>query len=136
VLIPTSLAAETAADDWTCLAKHPWIVTPGRSSHHQLVLQLFAERGGELSPTIEADNESVITNLVESGVGVSLVRDEIARSAADAGRAVVWPGASMQTELWLVHAADRRSDPLIVAILDILQELWHGEALEPDALAE
>jgi DNA-binding transcriptional LysR family regulator len=55
-------------------------VTPGRSSHRQLLLQLFAEQGGELSPAIEADNESVINNIVESGVGVSLVRDEIARS--------------------------------------------------------
>jgi hypothetical protein len=45
-----------------------------------LLLQLFAEQGGELSPAIEADNESVINNIVESGVGVSLVRDEIARS--------------------------------------------------------
>ena len=130
VLVPTALAAETPADDWASVARQPWIVTPERSSHRQLVLQLFAERGGELSPAIEADNESVITNIVESGVGVGLVRDEIARASAEAGRAVIWQGASMQTELWLVHAPDRRFDPMIVAILDVLQELWSGEALE------
>lgn len=134
VLVPAALAPDTAADDWASVAKHPWIVTPERSSHRQLVLQLFAERGGELSPTIEADNESVITNIVESGVGVSLVRDEIARVSAEAGRAVIWPGATMETELWLVHGPDRRFDPLIVAILDILQELWQGALRAPDAV--
>jgi len=108
------------------VAKQPWVVTPERSSHRQLVLQLFAERGSELSPAIEADNESVINNIVESGVGVSLVRDEIARLSVDAGRAMIWPGATIETRLWLVHDAARRADPLIVAILDILGELWHG----------
>ena len=131
VLVPTALAPDTAHDDWASVARQPWVVTPERSSHRQLVLQLFAERGGELLPTIEADNESVITNIVESGVGVGLVRDEIARASAEAGHAVIWPGASMQTELWLVHAPDRRFDPMIVAILDVLQELWHADAMEP-----
>ena len=133
VLIPTALAAETTAE-WSSIAAQPWIVTPERSSHRQLVLALFAAHGSTLSPTIEADNESVITNLVESGVGLSLVRDEIARQSAQDGRALIWPGTSMRTELWLVHAADRRADPLIVAILDILREIWHPVAVEPDAV--
>jgi DNA-binding transcriptional LysR family regulator len=112
------------------VASLPWIVTPERSSNRQLVQQLFAERGSDLVPAVEADNESVITNLIESGVGVSLVRDEIAQAAS--ARSVVWPGGQMQTELWLVHGADRRFDPLIVAILDILQELWRSVAHAPD----
>jgi len=125
VLVPAALASQTD-EHWSSVAKQPWVVTPERSSHRQLVLQLFAERGSELSPAIEADNESVINNIVESGVGVSLVRDEIARLSVDAGRAMIWPGATIETRLWLVHDAARRADPLIVAILDILGELWHG----------
>jgi DNA-binding transcriptional LysR family regulator len=135
VLVPAALASGMERDDWAGVAKHPWVVTPERSSHRQLVLQLFAERGGELSPAIEADNESVINNIVESGVGVSLVRDEIAQRSAELGNAVIWAGATMETELWLVHAPDRRADPLIVAILDILQELWAGAVRAPDAVA-
>jgi hypothetical protein len=40
----------------------------------------------------------------------------------------------MQTELWLVHAADRRFDPIIVAILDVLRELWRSDALAEQAV--
>jgi DNA-binding transcriptional LysR family regulator len=133
VLIPTTLPVEATAD-WASAAAQPWIVTPERSSHRQLVLALFAAHGSTLSPAIEADNESVITNLVESGVGVSLVRDEIARESAQAGRAFVWPGASMPTELWLVHAVERRDDPLILAILEILREIWSPAAAEAEVV--
>ena len=34
----------------------------------------------------------MINDLVESGVGVSLIRDEIAAQSVDAGRSVIWPG--------------------------------------------
>jgi DNA-binding transcriptional LysR family regulator len=122
VLVPAGL--EAGVPDWARLAAHPWIVTPERSSHRQLVLQLFAQQGGELARTVEADNESVITNLVESGVGVGLIRDEIAQQSARAGRTVIWPRASMRTRLWLVHAKDRGTDPLLLAILDVIGEIW------------
>ena len=127
VLAPRALAEGIGAQDWPRIATLPWIVTPERSSHRQLVEQLFAERGSELAPAVEADNESVITNLIDSGVGVSLVREEIAQGPHD-GDVIVWPGATLQTELWLVHAPDRRFDPLVVAILDVLQLIWNAEA--------
>jgi len=135
VVAPRALAERLAHDDWARVAALPWIVTPERSSHRQLVQQLFAEHGSDLVVAMEADNELLITNLIESGVGVSLVREEIVQASSP--ELVVWPGAQMETELWLVHRANRRFDPLIVAILDVLQELWHGVAHAPegDAIA-
>jgi DNA-binding transcriptional LysR family regulator len=76
---------------------------------------------------VEADNESVIANLVESGVGVSLIRDEIATQSVDAGRSVLWPGAHVTTKLWLVHLADRAGDPLVTALVDALHHVWHDK---------
>jgi len=136
VLAPRALAAGIDADDWPRIAALPWIVTPERSSHRQLVAELFSEHGSDLVPAVEADNESVITNLIESGVGVSLVREEIAEASSRAGELRVWPGAAMQTELWLVHSHDRRFDPLILAILEVLQGLWGGleRATDRDAV--
>ena len=40
-------------------------------------MALFREPAPQPERIIEADNESVINNLVESGVGISLIRDEI-----------------------------------------------------------
>jgi DNA-binding transcriptional LysR family regulator len=73
---------------------------------------------------VEADNETVISNLVESGVGLSLIRDEIATQSVDAGRTVIWQGPGVTTKLWLVHLADRAGDPLVAALSDALQRVW------------
>jgi DNA-binding transcriptional LysR family regulator len=70
----------------------------------------------------------VIINLVESQVGVSLVRDELASASAKAGRVAIWPGASATTKLWLVHDVKRGADPLLQALLEVLHEVWPGAA--------
>ena len=97
-------------------------------------MALFEGRAALPERTIESDNESVIANLVESGVGISLVRDEIAMASAEAGRCVIWPGEKVPTRLWLAYAADREDDPLLIAVLDVLREVW-ADTPEPVAKA-
>jgi DNA-binding transcriptional LysR family regulator len=134
IALPTAWADELLTADWAALAPRPWIVAPEASSHRRLVLELFAGRAALPERTIESDNESVIVNLVESGVGISLVRDEIATASAEAGRCVIWPGETVTTRLWLAYAADRALDPLLIAVLDVLREVW-ADTLEPEAQA-
>jgi DNA-binding transcriptional LysR family regulator len=124
VVCPVAWESEVIGAAWTAIASRPWILAPEGSSHAQLVLELFHGRAELPARTIESDNESVITNLVESGVGASLVRDEIALASARAGRSVIWPGAQVATRLWLVWAAARDADPLIIAVRDVLSEIW------------
>lgn len=126
VAIPGAWKDDLSGAAWEAVAERPWIVAPEPSSHRRLVVQLF---GGRLpARIIEADSESVINNLVESGAGVSLVRDEAGASTADGGRYFLWPGSEVGTRLWLVHAADRESDPLLAALRDVLDEIWADAA--------
>ena len=131
VAMPIAWADELAATSWEALTERPWIVAPEPSSHRQLVLELFRNRA-QPQRIIEADSESVIVNLVESGVGVSLIRAEIAAQSTKARRTAIWPGSKVTTQLWLVHAADRDTDPLLVALREVLLEVW-ADALEPEA---
>lgn len=123
VAMPATWAADLAGSSWDAIAERPWIVAPEPSSHRQLVTELF---DGRVHPQriVEADNESLIVNLVESGVGASLIRAEIAAPLAEAGRAAIWPGAGVTTQLWLVHSADRDSDPLLAALRNVLVDVW------------
>ena len=126
VAIPQAWADDLLGGTWEAVAERPWIVAPEPSSHRLLVMQMF---GGRLpARIIEADSESVINNLVESGAGVSLVRDESGASMTDAGRYYLWPGAEVSTRLWLVHGADREADPLLVALRDVLAQVWADAA--------
>src|SRR5512144_539564 len=123
VAIPVAWADEVAGASWESLAELPWIVAPEPSTHRRLVMQLF---GGKVPPKIiEADNESLIINLVESGVGASVVREDVASAPeGEPAKHQVWPGKSVGTRLWLVYLAARDADPLIVALRDVLAEVW------------
>ena len=131
VAMPLAWADELAGASWQALADRPWIVAPEPSSHRQLVTELFDGRP-QPQRIIEADNESLIVNLVESGVGASLIRAEVVATMADAKRAAIWPGAGVTTQLWLVHAAERDGDPLLAARRDGVLQVW-ADVPEPEA---
>jgi DNA-binding transcriptional LysR family regulator len=124
VAVPAAWAGELLDAPWETIAQRPWIVAPEPSTHRRLVMALFHEPAPQPERIVEADNESVINNLVESGVGISLVRDEIVTHSVSTGHSVIWPGSQVTTKLWLVYAADRETDPLIVALVDVLREVW------------
>ena len=121
VTMPVAWAGELADAPWEAIAARPWIVAPEPRTHRRFVMELFHAPAPSPERIVEADNESVINNLVESGVGLSLIRDEIATQSVDAGRSVIWQGPHVTTQLWLVHLADRAIDPLLVALTDALR---------------
>ena len=104
----------------------PWIRTPTLSTHTRLVTQLFESHGVEPpEPAVLADDETVIANLIVEGLGVALVRDEVARARAAEGELVTWPGVAIETTLWFVCLAERTTEPALAALLDMVREAWH-----------
>ena len=134
VAAPAAWAARIKAARWPDIASMPWIRTPTLSTHSQLVAQLFAAHGLEApEPAALADDETVITSLIVSGLGVALVRDEVARARADEGELVIWPGAAIETTLWFVYPVARADEPAVAALIDMVREAWnlnlaHGQA--------
>jgi hypothetical protein len=51
----------------------------------------------------------------------------------DEGRIAIWSGSKVITNLWLVMAADRASDPLLGALRDVLAEVWADTSSAPRA---
>ena len=124
VTMPAAWAEDLQHAPWESIAARPWIVAPEPSTHRQLVMELFHAPTPSPERIVEADNESVINNLVESGVGLSLIRDEVATQSVEAGRTAIWQDAAVTTKLWLVCLADRATDPLIAALKDALRRAW------------
>jgi DNA-binding transcriptional LysR family regulator len=122
VAIPIAWAGELRGASWEALAERPWIVAPEPSTHRRLVMKLFGDRLP--ARIIEADSESVINNLVESGVGISLLREAARTAGADESHYFVCPEITVTTHLWLVHAAERESDPVIAALRAVVDEMW------------
>jgi DNA-binding transcriptional LysR family regulator len=106
------------------VAALPWILTPSISSHNRLVAELFQEHGVEPTKVAEADQESVISSLVVSGVGLALMREDVALAKEAAGEVCVWTKGKATTTLWFIYPQERAADPVIRALLDVLRETW------------
>jgi DNA-binding transcriptional LysR family regulator len=124
VCAPAAWKQRVDEADWEQLASLPWILTPSISTHNQLVGKLFREHGLSPAKVVEADHEAVIKSLIVSGVGLSLLREDLARSLEARGEVCVWDKAELGTTLRFVYPAERGGDPLIVALLDIIRQVW------------
>jgi DNA-binding transcriptional LysR family regulator len=134
IAAPAAWADRVKHADWAEMAALPWVRTPTISTHTRLIEALFIEHGVDPPPNqIEADDESVLVNLVIAGVGVSLMRDDIAREQVKAGEICVWPKARLRTMLWFVSDAQRAGEPLIDALLGLVCEVW---GLDPSRRAQ
>lgn len=125
VAAPAAWADRIRTADWAEIAAMPWILTPALSTHNRLVTRLFEKQGIEPPQSrVEADQESVIETLVVSGVGVSLLREELAQERAAGGEICIWDKARLRTTLWFVCAAGREEDPMLKALIELLRETW------------
>lgn len=109
---------------WKEIAALPWIRTPRISVHHQMVSEMFKDQKLEPGKVIEADNESVIINLVTAGVGLSLMREDLALAAKRAEQVILWDKAKAETTLWFIYPAPREADPVIRAMAAVVRDLW------------
>jgi DNA-binding transcriptional LysR family regulator len=127
VTAPAEWANQVAKADWPDIAALPWVMTPDISTHSRLVTKLLSDHG--IDPPqrrVEADDERVIVDLVRAGVGVSLMREDVALQGQHAGEVCIWDKARLTTTLWFVCLAERQGDPLINAVFDLVRESWQG----------
>jgi DNA-binding transcriptional LysR family regulator len=130
IVAPKAIAARVAPGDWQALAAEPWIITPAVSTHHALATQLFETHGVKPARHVEADHEAVISSLVTAGLGVALMREDVALAEAAKGALVIVGDTRLTTQLAFIHRKDRGHDPSIRAIVDVVQQVFATEAPE------
>jgi DNA-binding transcriptional LysR family regulator len=129
IAVPATWSHHLTDTEWSTIASVPWVLTPRISTYHGLLTTLFAQHGLPLPARfVEADDESVITNLVASGVGASLLREESALELERAGTAKIWGATRVVSTLWFIALAARRDDPLIKATFDLVSDSWRSGA--------
>jgi DNA-binding transcriptional LysR family regulator len=124
VAAPAAWADRLRGADWPAVAALPWVLAPANSTHYALARGLLARHGVEPARWIEADSEGVIVSLVESEVGLSLVREDLAREREAAGTLHVWDAASASTHLWFIYPAARAREPALAALIGVVRAIW------------
>jgi DNA-binding transcriptional LysR family regulator len=127
VTAPAAWRSKLLRASWTDIAALPWLMAPPISTHHVLATRLFAERGSTPTTLVEADNEGVIRSLVTSGLGIALVREDLAQEGEAAGELVILPETRLPTRLQLIYASNKREEPEMRAVLDVIGDVWRGD---------
>ena len=124
VVAPAAWQDRLRLSGWEQVAAMPWIIPPPISSHHQLAHTLLQHHGVSPSRVVEADQEAVIASLVVSGVGITLMREDVAFDKAAAGEICIWNDEQIDTMLWFITQRQRENDPVIHALNEMQRDLW------------
>lgn len=127
---PYAWAKRLRNADWETLATFPWIATPEKCSFHQITMQMFARRGMAPQTVIKADQESTLMGFVASGVGLTLLREDIALAAETQNEAFIWEGGSEHSQLCFIYSRAAKTDVRVLAMLDAVKQLWNLPADE------
>ena len=124
IVAPADWSARLADATWSDVAAMPWIMAPAISTHNTLATELFSAQGVAPTTRVEADHEAVIRSLVVAGLGVALMREDLAHEAAAAGEVAVWDKARLTTTLQFVYLKRRAGEPAIRALVEVLRRTW------------
>jgi DNA-binding transcriptional LysR family regulator len=123
IVVPASWAGRLCDASWEAIAAEPWIMTPSISTHYALATGLFAAHGIAPTRRVEADNEAVVNSLVAAGLGVALMREDLAVQAGDT--IAIWGDTRMVTSLAFVYRRERGEEPPIRALRDVVAAVWN-----------
>ncbi len=124
VVAPPQWAQQTAGATWATLGALPWVGTPAHSSQNRLVREMLAEHGLQPRIAVEADQEASMISLVRSGVGLCLMRDELAQSAAAQDQVLILPGMQQPCPLSFIYPQAQAHNPALQAMLTLMREIW------------
>ena len=121
---PIALATSIAGAGWRDIAALPWIAAPHRSHVALLLRELFARQGVLPNEAVECDQLPSMLDLVRSGLGLGLVREDLALDAVERGEVVLWPHGRIDGMLSFVYRLARENDPAIVGMLSVVHDHW------------
>ncbi|MFC7518930.1 LysR family transcriptional regulator [Herbaspirillum sp. GCM10030257] len=130
VVAPKSYGDRLPACGWGEIAGMPWIGAPEKSHVHQLLVSMFGRQGLRPNIIMETDELTSPHSLVRAGLGLSLMREDLALITAEKGEIAIWSHAVVDTQLSFLYRVDAEFDPVLVGMLSILRDTWGGASVE------
>jgi len=124
VVMPVAWQNDYDPSKLKTLNKMPWIGICAQSYLSKATAEVC--RSLNISPrkVAECDHIASMLMLVEAGVGIALVREKEALAAEKLGTVHVVRGIQKTVELNFIYPLEYKTDPLILALLNILDEIW------------
>jgi DNA-binding transcriptional LysR family regulator len=112
---------------WSEIASLPWIVTPPVCIINQLPEVLPLQRKSK--PYDYSSHEISLEKIMAAGLGLSILREDQAVAAEQAGEVILWRQLHCETPISLLYLKERKSDPIIKAMVSVAKQVW-GNSVE------
>lgn len=121
---PFSYRQQMLHAGWREIAEMPWIGAPPLHHAQTLLKDMFARQGLTPHIAVELDEAASPQSLVRSGVGLALLREDIALASSERDEVVIWPHARVAALLCFIYPKPAEHDPAIIATLSQLRMVW------------
>lgn len=121
---PTLFAETLPRAGWKDVASLPWVAAPERSHVARFLRILFDQHGVRSDEIVECDQLSAMLDLIRSGLGLGLLREDIALGAVERARSSPGRMDGSKAKLSLIYRLSAEHDPAIVGMLSVLREQW------------
>ena len=121
---PAAFGKTLADANWRVVADLPWIAAPERSHVARLQHRLFDQQSVTPNQVIECDQLAAMLDLIRSGLGMGLLREDLALNAAENQEVAIWPHGRIDSQLSFVFKLSAEHDPAMVGMLSVLRDHW------------
>lgn len=121
---PAAWYERVAHASWNELAALPWIGMPPQTFCGRLADAVFRRQGATPRSIVEADRNATVLSLIAAGTGIGFLHENHALKAELAGEVVLRPDLREITRLDFICLEQRRTDPPLAALLDVLHGVW------------
>lgn len=130
VVIPTAFSADYVKADTAALSDLPWVYTSNTCPFYSVCEELFGNESKHPDQLAWVDTEEAMVSLVKAGVGLSILRQDMAQTLQDGGFANIWEGEVPEIEFNFVTTQRRQHDPIITLFRECIYDCWGIEAPE------
>jgi DNA-binding transcriptional LysR family regulator len=124
IAAPFSQSQKVLHAGWREIADLPWVGAP-QNSHAQFLLRdMFSRQGLVANTVVESDDNAAPLSLVRAGLGLALLREDIAIPASERDEIVIWPHTRVAAILSFIYPKASEHDPAIIATLSELRGVW------------
>ncbi len=124
VAAPKKWQSKISNAGWKDIAQLPWIYSSQYCPFQQIIDDLFQQKNMEFNRNICSDDEAIKSELVSSGVGLSLIEKTEAELAVDDSKLCIWKTKRIHCDLFFAYLTKRSGDPLIAVLESNILNVW------------
>ena len=106
------------------LLELPWVLPPVNCPFYEQVNGLFRKHDVEPKKTVSSDHETTTLQLVQSGLGISLLPEYMCRRAVQRNELVLWSGKKIAMDLSFAYVKKNKQAPGIRIMIELLKKVW------------